>query len=35
MRNEGLDTLITNLSVRNAELLQATRDRQAGIVKAE
>jgi phospholipid transport system substrate-binding protein len=35
MRSEGLDTLITNLSVRNAELLQATRDRQAGIVKAE
>jgi phospholipid transport system substrate-binding protein len=35
MRSDGLETLIANLAVRNAELLQATRDRQAGLVKAE
>jgi len=32
---DGLETLIERLVVRNEELLQATRDKQAGVAKAE
>jgi phospholipid transport system substrate-binding protein len=35
MRSDGLDALIERLTARNTELLQATRDRQAGAAKAE
>ncbi len=35
VRRDGLDTLIQRISSRNEELLQATRDKQAGTVKAE
>ena len=35
VRRDGLDTLIERITTRNEELLQATRDKQAGIAKAE
>jgi phospholipid transport system substrate-binding protein len=35
MRSDGLDKLIDNLAVRNEELLQATRDKQAQAAKPE
>lgn len=35
MRSDGLDALIERLTARNTELLQATRDKQAGIDKAK
>lgn len=35
VRRDGLEALIERISVRNEELLQATRDKQAGAVKAE
>ena len=35
VRRDGLDTLIERITTRNEELLQATRDKQAGIDKAQ